>query len=118
MATKGIYSTKNGESGAENASDKLERTLSVVLFLIVFTCTIFSLFFNIDAIRTEISYSKLFSDETRRTIESDPFLSVFGFFALFSLLVISLLMALLLVWRFTAKIAGILARNLHGFLIR
>ncbi|PAQ08619.1 hypothetical protein CIT26_17030 [Mesorhizobium temperatum] len=89
--------------------DKLERTLSVAIFLIVFTCAIVILFFNIDSIRMEISYSKLFSDETRLTIASDPFLAVLGFFSLFSVSVLSMVMILLLIWRCSTKVAHVVS---------
>lgn len=85
--------------------DKLERTLSVAIFLIVFTCAIVISF----SIRTEISYSKLFSDETRLTIASDPFLAVLGFFSLFSVSVLSLVMILLLIWCCSTKVAHVVS---------
>lgn len=55
--------------------DKLERTFSVAIFLIVFTCAIVILLFNIDSIRLEIPYSKIVFGRDKTDDSIGPFSS-------------------------------------------
>lgn len=89
--------------------DKLERTLSVAIFLIVFTCAIVILLFNIDSIRLEISHSKLFFGRDKTDDIIGPFSSCT--MILFAILFFRAFDGndLLLIWRCTTKVAHVMS---------